>query len=1245
MDATNKTLSGVLVTLLVASILTPAATALHGPAPNPTAGVATAIVDAVLTHTETVGSATWTVNNQTTITFNTPYDLTITNLNAPVQSTFRLFRAGSSTPFGNPASAAADLEHTGRANTTFTNVALDTVGVWYANQTTDENGNAVSGGASAVFVVGAQPNLQVSLSTATFPYATSSASYTVTVTNLSAGQTGNPVASATLTGAGIPVGTTTNAQGTYTFFGALPQAGVHTITATRDYNGDGLPELQGNTTLTITAAALTVTGSNTVYSGFADTASWDVTFPNGTNVFGNTGSALNTSSYWQWANLSVLLPNGSTLYSNLTNGFTAATCQSAFALAASGTMRLTNTTDGCITPTDTPLLTFATGAAANGGRITFRPGALWASGTYSFSLGLSTVGGTSGGVAVSAPEYSGTWTQTTTAPSAVNLKAYDNNATTVQLTSANGVNVLPATLGAPPTGVLGAYTLALDITGSTATEFPTTLAWDAFTASNVTVTGDVLTGAGFNTVSITGIGSTGRATITGVVPTKVNGAVNLNVNWKNVTTTLSLPIKEGADSSASTAEIVVDQTTPLTVTVKDAFGNPVPTASLLVTNTRGGDYPGAAGVKVNGTGAPGLGQNGQYTLNVRPTETGDMIIYSEIGSNVGGVDNRNWSYLKVRVAPAHDLVVTLGTNSSMAGNLTYTYLNATTAEGFAVTTANNYRAYFLNATTVANLRTNGTSALSGITYAASSGLGQSLSSSGTGVYTAFGTNGLSGTNLNVSLDPGQYWVYVCSNFTVPADCTSAKHDNINNTPSFVSTAWHGVFTPDRIASNAQLQSNTLVTLKVTDRNGVAAPQGTLVRVGTTGTTGAVTPAIGTLTLNATGMTSFTATGQTIGDLVFETDTAGGQAHWTALDTPFKVVGPNIVVTPDRVPAGRVATVSVQARSLNGTPLSGLNIQVCGTPIGGTDAAPDCTSNTTTDANGFAGASFFPRFNGNLTLRVNGTNSATNVTVFTGLEILLSRSNPVEGETQEITAQVIGQSGGLPGTTVNVSYNGSAVSGFPQTTGSDGRVVVSNLRAGNYTVTAVAPGYEQATRSFTVTAASTTPTGAAFELANLSVPSSGNVGQPISVKANVKNVGSAQGTATVLLLVNGAVRDSRPVPVAAGATELVEFDFTPNTAGSFNVTVKLSTGESLAAKSVTVTTPGTTPVTTTPTTTTPVTTTPTTTTPVTTTPTATTTTPTTTTPATTTPSPEVPGFEVVALIGALGVALLVLRRRN
>lgn len=1225
MDAnTNKkTLSVFLVALLVGSVvLVGVAGANHNGdlTRDPTASRPRAVVDKTLSTSITNATGTSTVNAVAEpsggLIFNTTYDFTVTGLSGTQGSTFTLYKPTSfsggaytyTAVTGTAASAYADEQHIGKVNVTIFAQTFDTVGVWLLS-----NG----AGETASFYVGPQSNLNVALSQASFPYTSAGQFVGITVTNLTAGgalagdvplssPNGWPFPSNARTG-------TTGAQlGKLLYNTPLPGVGSYLIEAKIDTNGDGLPEYYGNTTATVTPVAAVITPvDRTVRSGFAENASFDVTYPNGTAVF-RSHTATTLANTFQWLNLSVALPNGSVQFANYSSG-TPGACQSNFARSA--LFSVNNISGGGL---HCPAGDVGVWEFSSGGRFYYRPGAEWAAGTYTVNFQASVAGN-------DAAEYiAGAATVVTTAPAAVNLKVF-NVTSGVRGDELREMRVQAATIGSS----LGSYTIDLQIVGSASSELPLS---SFFGASNVTITGDVLPVAASSVGTISG----GFIRISNVVPTDVNGNVHVDVNWKGATTRVTIPITSGAQSTVDKNEIVVDLTSTLTVTVRDAFGNTVPTASVALLNLAGqNSFPGVAGQIINGTGAPGLGQNGQYTFNVRPTETGTLIVYSTIGAIVAGVNNQNFTYERVRVVPAHDLVVNLTTTSAMAGNTTHTFLNAITAEGHGVTTNGNYRSYFLNSTTLAELRLNGTSALAGITYP------QVLGGVSQGSVVA-GTEGASGTNLNVSLDPGTYYVYVCSNMTTSGgDCTTARHDNINNTPTFTVHPWRAVFSPERVASNPQLQSNTVVTVTVKDVNGAPAPSGSLLRIRSGQGAFQQGAGLGTLTVNATGQAQFTATGASIGDVVFELDVNGGLAHWTPLDTPFRVVGPNVKVTPDRIPLGRPASLVISVQSLNGTALTGLGVRVCGIPIGGNTT---CTGEVFSDATGLATVGVNPTSTGTLNLQVSNVSANVNVTVFAGLDVTLSKPTPQANDTQEITVQVIGATGGEAGVLVNVTRDGVAVSGFPQTTGSSGRVVVPNLQVGNYTVTASKTGFDTATQTFTVSpAAAQAPTPTArFTLSNLRAPASSSVGQGITVTADVRNTGNADGTATVLLLVNGAMRDSQPVPVVAGGTETVAFDFTPNTAGNYNVTVKLATGQTLDAKSVTVTPP----------------------------PSATPTptqggTPTPTqggTPAPTqggtltptqggsptpdpTPEPEVPGFEVVALVAALGVAMLVFRRRN
>lgn len=1249
MDATTKqkTLSVFIAALLVGSVVLAAATAVASHAGDPTRQPGANRERAVVEYGPTVTIPEFSVTVNPTvepasgIIFNNTYDFTVTNLTGAENSVWRLF-APNGVQVGNNATAYGDEAHLGRVNVTIFAQTFNTVGTW----------TLTDGTTTASFFVRPQNNLLVTVNPATFVYTGGGQFVDVFVTNLTPGFVGQPVGDARVTGFNVPSGANTLNSGTQVghvlYTAPLPGVGTYLVEARRDTNGDGLPEYYGNTTVSVAPGPLTITAADTVVrAGFAENSSWDITYPNGSSVFRSAGGVVSTP--FNWANVTVNLPNGSFQWVNFSGTVGTTPPVPAGECATVGFPANRNAASLLRTPFAEPHApcTPVVGAVfqfSAGGRLYYRPAAEWPAGTYTLTVRVNLTEGSdlvnSVSVGNNAAEYAtvGAAPITTTAPAAVNLKLFNNTFGGDQFADAAGKGFrVPYTNAGPTAGPLGAYTVVLQVLGSASTETPLP---SFFGASNVTVSGDVLP---VLPAQITyPHGSNGLLRITGLTPTKVNGNVTIAVTWKDQTASVRIPIQEGADSTVDKPEIVVDQTSTLTVTVRDAYGNPVPSASVALLNTAGRTaFPGIGDQVINGTGAPGLGQNGQYTFSVRPTTTGDLIVYSTIGTVVAGVNNQNFTYARVRVVPAHDLTVTLSTNSSMAGNRTYVYMNATMAGGHAVTTTGNFLVYFLNQTQLGHLRVNGTSALAGITSP------QGLVGAA-GVNVELGAVGLTGTNLNVSLDPGTYYVYVCSNqSTTPAtSCDGARHDNINNTPTFTATPWHAVFTPDRIASNAQLQSNTQVTARVTDNNGVAAPSGSVVRV----RSGAahVVQTLGSFTTNATGYFTFTVTGQSIGDLVFEVDVSGAPTHFTALDTPFRVVGPNVQVTPDRIPLGRASTLVIKVASLNGTALPNLTVQVCGTPIGGTESAPGCTGNVTTDAAGLATVGVNPSSTGNMTLRVTGINSNVNVTVFAGLEITLSKPTPLANETQEITVAVIGQTGGEAGVLVNVTMNGTAVSGFPQTTGSTGRVFVTNLQAGNYTVTATKPGFDPKTVSFTVGAAPSTPTGpvAQFTLSNLTAPATANVGQGLLVTAVVRNVGGAAGTANVLLLVNGAVRDSQQVPVAPGQSETVGFDFTPNTAGTFQVTVRLAGQDPLPARSVAVTLPpgGGTPTPASPTT-------PTGGTPATPPTTPTGATPTNPTGATPTPSPspqpspEVPGFEVVALVAALGVALLVLRRRS
>lgn len=1240
MDANTKqkTLTGVLTALLVGAVFATAVPTAQASHATPGANLPDIFIDAGDIMSATFAGTTKDVNKVLTpadgnIRYNTTYDMTFTDISLTTgPSGYGYGPAGQTTgmtlvtPLGfsmpNPRDAVPDGAHVGKWNVTFPSQMFNVTGFWTLE--------APVGTVVATFLVQPENSLTVTLSQNSFTYSESNVTFVITVSPLGSGQ------SARLAGTGIPANTQVfGPSGQYVFSGGLPEVGTFTIYANRSLDADTVPEITGTATYTVTPSTITVTPVDvSAKSGFNKEAKWNLTYPNGTAVFcpsasTNCGTPLNVVNY----NLTVNTTVGNIFVND------SDTTVTPMIWTTSGTS--TSVPSGLVFSFDT--------AGADLGVFSFRPASTWPAGTYTFTLTVNAKG-----AAGSLQEFTTSWSFTPATPAAINIDVSGQATGYPGPTSAQTLSNLSVIENVTNTGPAGSYTLFVDVTGATQNEHPTVnslvgdwTAIDAFAATNVTITGDVIlhdsltTGFSYNV-------NTGRITMTGVSPTKFGGNVVISVTWKGQTTTVTLPIVKGAVMTASPTELVVDTTTSLTFTVRDDFGNPVPDAKILLWKKPSGSASGCSDLcgatAINGTGAPGAGQNGQYTLTLKPASIGKYIAYTQIGHEATGTgsDTRRFGYLELNVVPAHDVNVTLTPTSAMAAVQTAYMLNASIPDGRSLgTTA---IVYLLTekqrADQVANLSlTTGTSpplncgqTTVATAVAPCAPLGYSLNSAG----------GVTNYFFNASLPSGTWYVYVCGNAAgspaPAAGCTDARHDNNQSLPTITVNKFTATFTPSQIANNPNIQSNT--TINVTVKDSAGAPwNGTLMlnSTGSTGTlgcavtSGTCTPGTAVTSFSVTitnGNGSFVATGLGVGDVAFDFDPLSSTAVPTAniVSGALAVVGPNVTVTPDRIPIGKASTITVNVRSLNGTPMVNLSVRMCGTPIGGNDTNPACTGTVLTDTGGNALMGVNPLSTGTLTLFVNNVTAGKTVTVYAGLVITFVPSSPQAGDTVTGTVAQVGATSGEPGVTITVTKNGTAVSGFPQTTGANGQFVLSNVQAGTYTVTASKTGFQNQTETLVVGSQQQTSNNTAkFELANLVAPSTAAVGQALSVSADVRNVGSADGTATLLLLVNGQVRDTRSVPVAAGNKETVAFDFTPAQAGSFKVTVKLATGETLAEKTVTVNPAQTTSTTTTSTTTT---------------------TTTTTAPSTTTtPSPRVPGFEVVALVGALAVALLVLRRRN
>ena len=77
----------------------------------------------------------------------------------------------------------------------------------------------------------------------------------------------------------------------------------------------------------------------------------------------------------------------------------------------------------------------------------------------------------------------------------------------------------------------------------------------------------------------------------------------------------------------------------------------------------------------------------------------------------------------------------------------------------------------------------------------------------------------------------------------------------------------------------------------------------------------------------------------------------------------------------------------------------------------------------------------------------------------------------------------------------------------------------------------------------------------FEVTNLVVePDEATVGRAVTIKANMTNTDQDEGTYTVNLDINGKVATSQNVTLAGGASQIVEFKYTPSGEGTYTITI-------------------------------------------------------------------------------------------
>ncbi|MHB8604923.1 MAG: carboxypeptidase regulatory-like domain-containing protein [Thermoplasmatota archaeon] len=1274
------------------------------------------------------------------VTFNSSWDFTATDIAVvgTTTTTFFLCEFGilnSSVISVNNAQDNAHAFSTGqkRSNVTFPNVKFGQVGRWFVNTTGcgGKGHNRANWGTVGEqrlnFSVNATANLKVSLSQSTFAFTRNQISFTATVTDLS---TGNPAVGVKVDfGTGYPI-QTTNANGEATFIGQPGQAGVFTVTATRDLNGDGHPEFKGTTTWTVAAAALGVSASTTVFSGFGGLSQvspvhFNLTYPGATSNITNNpqgGTPQNwtinisyAGCWWAYqgttgvglqfqpSNASGSLGNETYCKAGITNG------HSVVGAAVSTASHLWITHNGDVYWQDND----------TGG---------WKAVPYTFTMHVNQEG-TRG----SAWEYQASITWTPSAPKAINLKLTDSSGNDISKlnvlkrigdtgnpgTSDHSNGGLPPdqrsylspcttdTFGNPtcdgttssvttPDGAVtvrspeSGYILSLQVTGSSATRHPCAAAgapevfWDDFATGNVTIDGDLLMlkgSSGKHTLAPTidsvsnnapggntGVScGNGTVIISHIYPTKAGGVVHIHVKWQNTTTTLDVPIGAGAVLTVDTPTLVVDHATAVTFTLGvGLLGDTEPAGEVDLFRVLDGGQTtkiDSSRTFISGNATAGAGSHGQYTFILNETHIGDYIAFGRVGQTY-----HNYTYTTFRVVPAHDLNVKILSAADTIGNLQGTLrINATLPSGDSC---------FARANTSSCSVDSAAGSSTGTFYVLSTVQARNFIANGSlpasVVFTQFAKAGCTPTvactlwwNSSSTLAPAaDTWsVYVRS--------SDGKHDNLK---SLVTEVQHPVtltFNASMVPDNPDVQKNTTVVIHAWDFkqkpiNGTAivnttSSKGVALFYNPSSTSTNVTfgagfwphPSGTPATIKfVNGVATVKVTGKKAGAIWFDFDpqsSPGSFAAATCVSDPlqtctsaasgaFNVVGPNVIVNPSRIPVGLTTPITFVVKSLNGTPLQGLIVRICGPPIGGGIPAAvgttiafgttGCTGNATTDTNGTARLGVTPFATGNLTVILNSNVTGTNIVVFAGLTMSTDPANPVDGDNIVLNVVQTGAHAGEPNVKLTVK-NATGGTVATLTSNTNGDATWPNAAKGNYTVTASKAGFEDSTISVIVGAKPVVapPAAANFALSDPAADqTSVDVGTPVTFTVKVTNSGNADGTATVKLRVNGVTYDSKTDTVAKGSSDTIAFAFTPSATKAYALTAALPDGTETAAVTVTAKAPVTsTPV-------------------VTSTP-----PPTTTTKPTTTSTPPptgVPGFEgVLALLAAFGAAAVIGTRRR
>ena len=263
---------------------------------------------------------------------------------------------------------------------------------------------------------------------------------------------------------------------------------------------------------------------------------------------------------------------------------------------------------------------------------------------------------------------------------------------------------------------------------------------------------------------------------------------------------------------------------------------------------------------------------------------------------------------------------------------------------------------------------------------------------------------------------------------------------------------------------------------------------------------------------------------------------------------------NFAPIAERSGATKVLTLNVTEpvvvnRTLNmrvtsaGEAISGVTVLVNGDVLGNTDAAGSMSYTPKNVGSIEVVARKVPYGEARSTLVVRSTTAAAAISANKTNNLAISvPSDVLKNQTFLITV-----TGGVNQTAIenaSISFDGSTIGD----TSVQGTLKYASNILGEHRITALATGYDKASRNITVT----TPIQVqSFNVSGTSV----KTGQTVTVKADIKNIGAFNDTRKLELKVNGnKTVDSQNVTLKPGENKTIDLGFKPTDAGTYRLSL-------------------------------------------------------------------------------------------